>query len=106
MEISNRRGLTTGGSSGIGLALAQAKETPMMQSSRAGAELGFVREPAIAVADAICSGFEENAFEVIPGGEARTQMIALNRNDPAALDRRFAGMKAVLEEAVRDHSAL
>ncbi|WP_437437776.1 hypothetical protein [Trinickia violacea] len=29
-----------------------------------------------------------------------------NRNDPAALDRRFAGMKAALEDAVRDHSAL
>ncbi|RKR45245.1 SDR family NAD(P)-dependent oxidoreductase [Paraburkholderia sp. BL17N1] len=83
-----------------------ATETPMMRSSRAGAEIGFVREPAIAVADAICSGLEENAFEVIRGGEARAQMIALNRNDPAALDRRFAGMKAVLEEAVRDHSAL
>jgi hypothetical protein len=78
----------------------------MMQSSRAGAELGFIREPAVAVADAICSGLEENEFEVIRGGEARAQMIALNRNDPAALDRRFAGIKAALEQAVRDHSAL
>jgi hypothetical protein len=78
----------------------------MMQSSRAGAELGFVREPAIDVADAICSGLEENAIVVIRGGETRAQMIALNLNDPAALDRRFAGMKTVLEEAVRDHSAL
>jgi uncharacterized oxidoreductase len=83
-----------------------ATETPMMQSSRAGTELGFVREPAIAVADAICSGLEENALEIIRGGEARGQMIALNRTDPAALDRRFAGMKAALGEAVRDHSAL
>jgi uncharacterized oxidoreductase len=83
-----------------------ATETPMMQSSRAGAELGFIREPAVAVADAICSGLEENEFEVIRGGEARAQMIALNRNDPAALDRRFAGIKAALEQAVRDHSAL
>ena len=39
-------------------------------------------------------------------GEARTQMIALSRNDPAALDRRFAGTKAALGDAVRDHSAL
>jgi uncharacterized oxidoreductase len=83
-----------------------ATETPMMQSSRAGTELGFVREPAIAVADAICSGLEEKALEIIRGGEARGQMIALNRTDPAALDRRFAGMKAALGEAVRDHSAL
>lgn len=52
MEIRSRQVLITGGSSGIGLALAR-----------------------------------------VPG-------------DPAALDRPFAGMKAVLEEAVRDHSAL
>lgn len=83
-----------------------ATDTPMMRSSRAGAELGFTREPAVDVADAICAGLEENAFEVIRGGETRKQAIDLNRNDPAALDRRFAGMKAVLEEAVRDHSAL
>lgn len=83
-----------------------ATDTPMMESSRAGVELGFVREPALAVANAICSGLEENAFNVIRGGEARAQMIALNHNDPSALDRRFAGMKAELEEAVRDHSAL
>jgi uncharacterized oxidoreductase len=76
------------------------------KGSRVRAELGFVCEPAIAAADAIRSGLEENAFEVIRSGEARAQMIDLNCNDPAALDRRFAGMKAVLEEAVRDHSAL
>ena len=83
-----------------------AAEAPMMQSSRAGAELGFIREPAFAVVDAICAGLEESAFEVIRGGETRVQMIALDRNDPAALDRLFAGMKAALEEAVRDQSAL
>jgi hypothetical protein len=33
-------------------------------------------------------------------------MIALNRDDPASLDRRFLELKSALEEAVRDHSAL
>ena len=66
-----------------------ATETPMMSSNRAGPELGFTREPAGAVAAAAIVGIEEDAFEVIRGGEARAKMIALNRDDPAALDKRF-----------------
>ncbi len=81
-------------------------DTPMMKSNRAGPELGFSREPASAVADAIVEGMEADVFEVIRGGEARAQMIALNRNDPAAVDARFLTLKSALEEAVRDHSAL
>jgi hypothetical protein len=58
------------------------------------------------VADAVIAGIEEDAFEVIRGGEARAKMIALNRQDPAALDKRFLDLKPALSEAVRDHSAL
>ena len=47
-------------------------DTPMMQSNRAGPELGFSREPASAVAEAIVEGIEANAFEVVRGGEAAT----------------------------------
>jgi uncharacterized oxidoreductase len=83
-----------------------ATETPMMSSNRAGPELGFTRETAEAVAAATIAGIEEDAFEVIRGGEARAKMIALNRDDPAALDKRFSDLKAALSEAVRDHSAL
>jgi short-subunit dehydrogenase len=74
--------------------------------NRAGAELGFSREPASAVAAAILEGIEVNAFEVIRGGEARSQMIALNRDDPAVIDERFLSLKPALEDAVKDHSAL
>ena len=81
-------------------------DTPMMKSNRAGPELGFSREPASAVADAIAGGIETGAFEVIRGGEARAQMIALNRENPAAVDERLLGLKPALEEAVKDHSAL
>ncbi|HEY0296074.1 MAG TPA: SDR family oxidoreductase [Bordetella sp.] len=81
-------------------------DTPMMQSNRAGPELGFSREPASTVADAIVEGIEANAFEVVRGGEARAQMIALNRDNPAAVDERFLGLKPALEAAVKDHSAL
>lgn len=81
-------------------------DTPMMKSNRAGPELGFSREPASAVATAILDGIEANALEVIRGGEARGQMIALNQGNPLAIDERFQGLKPAIEEAVRDHSAL
>ncbi len=83
-----------------------ATDTPMMASNRAGPELGFAREPASAVADAILGGIEDDALEVVRGGEARAQMIALNRDEPGAVDDRFLGMKPALEQAVKDHSAL
>lgn len=83
-----------------------ATDTPMMQSSKAGPELGFTREPAGAVADAMIDGIETDAFEVIRGGEARAKMIAANRDNPAAVDDRFLTMKQALEEAVSGHSAL
>ena len=81
-------------------------DTPMMKSNRAGPELGFPREPASAVADAIVHGIETDAFEVIRDGEARAHMIAANRGNPAAVDDRFLGLKPALEEAVIVHSAL
>jgi uncharacterized oxidoreductase len=83
-----------------------ATDTPMMASSKAGPELGFGREPAEAVAEAVMDGIATGAFDVIRGGEARAKIIALNRDDPEALDQRFLAMKPDLEEACRDHSKL
>ncbi|KAB0593870.1 SDR family NAD(P)-dependent oxidoreductase [Cupriavidus gilardii] len=83
-----------------------ATDTPMMSSSDAGPELGFVREPASTVADAIVKGIEQDAMQVIRGGEVRAAMIAQNRTDPAALDQRFAALKPKLLQAVKRHVAL
>ncbi len=83
-----------------------ATDTPMMTSSRAGPDLGFIREPAYAVAQAIVEGIEANSLQVIRGGEVREAMIAQNRADPLALDDRFTLLKPKLAEAVMDHSAL
>lgn len=83
-----------------------ATETPMMASNKAGPELGFTRESASAVAEAVVAAIEAGDREVIRGGEARAKMIAMNRDDPAAIDRRFLDLKPALLEAVRDHSAL
>ncbi|WP_042882830.1 SDR family NAD(P)-dependent oxidoreductase [Cupriavidus necator] len=81
-------------------------DTPMMKSNNAGASLGFVLEPAAAVAAATVDGLNAGALSVVRGGEARANMISLNRADPAAVDARFRAMKAAFEEAVRSHSSL
>jgi uncharacterized oxidoreductase len=83
-----------------------ATDTPMMQTNRAGAELGFVREPAADVAAAIVDALKHGKREVLRGGEARLALIAANRNDPAAVDERFRGMKTALEAAVSDHRSI
>jgi len=83
-----------------------ATETPMMDSSRAGPDLGFTREPATAVAHAIVEGIEAESLQVLRGGEVRQTMIDQNRIDPLALDERFAALKPRLAEAVQDHRAL
>ena len=83
-----------------------ATDTPMMTSSRAGPELGFFPETAAAVGEAIVAGIEANALEVVRGTETRLKTIALNHDDPAAVDQRFLTLKPALAAAVRDHSAL
>lgn len=83
-----------------------ATDTPMMATSKAGADLGFARESVVDVAAAIMEGIEANALEVSRGGDARARLIGLNRENPLALDERFVGIKAELEAAARDHKAL
>jgi uncharacterized oxidoreductase len=83
-----------------------ATDTPMMQTNRAGAELGFVRESPADVAAAILDALKNGKREVVRGGEARLALIAANRNDPAAVDERFRGMKAAFEAAVSDHRSI
>ena len=74
--------------------------TPMMKSNRAGPELGFAREPAAAVANAVVQGIEANAFEddlrrrsAGPNGRAqpqksRSRQQALLRTQTGARKRR------------------
>jgi NAD(P)-dependent dehydrogenase (short-subunit alcohol dehydrogenase family) len=81
-------------------------DTPMMASNKAGPDLGFGREPADAVAEAIVEGMKADALTVERGADARAAVIAMNRNDPAQVDARFAEMKPALEDAVKDHAAL
>jgi uncharacterized oxidoreductase len=83
-----------------------ATDTPMMESTEAGPELGFEYEPAEAVADALIEGLETNKIEVIRGGEARSAMIAANRENPQEVDARLAQMKEELEKATTNHRSI
>ncbi|MET3951031.1 SDR family NAD(P)-dependent oxidoreductase [Arthrobacter sp. UYEF36] len=83
-----------------------ATSTPMMDSSQAGAEHGFEYESPEDVAAATVAGMEEGALTVVRGGGTRSAMIALNREDPAAVDRTLFARKADLEEAVAEHSSI
>jgi short-subunit dehydrogenase len=82
-----------------------ATETPMMATSKVGPATGVTRDTPQAVAQALVQGIEENALQVIRGGEERLAMIARNRAHPEAVDEYFEGAKAKLLEAVRDHRA-
>ncbi len=83
-----------------------ATSTPMMETSKAGAEHGFDYESPEDVAAATIVGITDGSLTVIRGGEPRAQMIALNRNDPAAVDQLLNGRKRELEQAVAGHSSL
>jgi uncharacterized oxidoreductase len=83
-----------------------ATDTPMMESTEAGPELGFEYEPAEAVADALVEGLESKKIEVIRGGEARSAMIAANREHPQEVDAQLAQMKEKLERATTNHRSI
>lgn len=83
-----------------------ATSTPMMASSRAGSEHGFDYESPEDVAAATIAGIGDGSLTVVRGGQTRSQMIALNQDDPAAVDEMLAGRKAELEKAVASHSSL
>ncbi|WP_432487268.1 SDR family NAD(P)-dependent oxidoreductase [Kineococcus sp. SYSU DK018] len=83
-----------------------ATSTPMMDSSRAGAEHGFEYESAEDVAAATLAGIADGSLRVVRGGQRRRDTIALDREDPAALDEVLAARKDALERAVATHSSL
>lgn len=83
-----------------------ATSTPMMETSQAGPEHGFDHESPYDAAAAILAGMADGSLTVIRGGQRRSEMIAVNRDDPAAVDRQLAGGKSALEKAVAGHSSL
>lgn len=83
-----------------------ATRTTMMETSKAGPEHGFDYESPDAVAAAVLEAMMDGRISVIRGGETRSRMIVMNRDDPTAVDRMLAERKNALEGAVSDHSSL
>lgn len=83
-----------------------ATSTPMMETSQAGSDQGFEYESPENVAKAVLEGIKNGDLNVIRGGETRSQMIALNHDDPAAVDRMLSERKSELEKAVAGHTSL
>lgn len=78
----------------------------MMETSKAGPEHGFDDESPDAVAQAMPGAMIGGRLSVVRGGETRSQMIAMNRDGPTAVDRMLAERKDAFEEAVADHCSL
>ena len=83
-----------------------ATSTPMMDTSDAGADLGFDYESPDEVAAAVLDGIAQGQTSIVRGGPDRTAMINANRQDPDAVDRTLAARKPALERAVASHSSL
>src|SRR3984885_4827854 len=81
-----------------------ATETPMMATSGMNPVGG--RDTPEAVARESIEAIIDGRLEVIRGGADRKEMVKLNRNDPIAIDDVLRPMKASMEEASRNHSAL
>ena len=81
-----------------------ATETPMMATSSMSPPGG--RDTALDVARESVDAIAEGRLRVIRGGAARIEMVKRNHADPGAVDEALRPMKAGLEQATRNHSAL
>jgi short-subunit dehydrogenase len=81
-----------------------ATETPMMATS--GMNPAGGRDTPEAVARESIEAIIDGRLEVIRGGADRKEMVKLNRNDPIAIDDVLRPLRASMEEASRNHSAL
>jgi uncharacterized oxidoreductase len=83
-----------------------ATSTPMMSSSKAGAEHGFEYESPDDVTAATLAGIADGEPDRRAWRRRPQLVIALDRQDPAAVDAALAGRRPELECAVADHSSL
>ena len=89
MDLRNRSVLLTGAGTGI-----------------AGPQHGSSYETPDEVAAATLAGIADGSLVVVRRGDSQAQTVALNRQDPAALDAALGGLKPEPELAVAGHSSL
>lgn len=77
-----------------------ATDTPMMVTAGGGAD-----SPE-AVAEALVAGLQNDAIEVLRGGQEFADLVALNRRDPRAADQRVEGRKAAMRERASGHRSM
>jgi len=84
-----------------------ATETPMMASSRAGADLGFNRRPAADVAADIVDALHAGQLEInTTRGSDRIALQELNTRGPAAVDAELTPKLNRLRAATRAHRSI
>lgn len=81
-------------------------DTPMMATSRVGAEQGDMLETPDDVAAAILAALRTDEIAVIRGGAPRHNMIRDSLENPAAVDAHFVALRDLLELATANHRSV
>jgi uncharacterized oxidoreductase len=81
-----------------------ATDTPMMATS--GLARDGSREQPSDVAREVIEAIIQERLNIVRGGPDRIEMLNRNRTDPTAVDDALRPLKASIELAARDHSAL
>jgi short-subunit dehydrogenase len=81
-------------------------DTPMMTTTRAGADLGYGLRPVGEVVAEIVAGLEERRIDINTQHPDRRAMQELNARDPLAVDAALAPKLAELRAAVSTHRSI
>lgn len=81
-------------------------DTPMMTTTRAGADLGYALRPVDDVAAEIVTGLEDRQIAINTQLPERRAMQDLNSRDPLAVDAALAPRLQDLREAVSSHRSM
>jgi short-subunit dehydrogenase len=81
-------------------------DTPMMATTRAGADLGYALRPVDQLAAEIVTGLEERRIDINTQIPERRAMEELNAREPLAVDAAIAPKLAQLRAAVSTHRSI
>ncbi|GAA5175955.1 MULTISPECIES: SDR family NAD(P)-dependent oxidoreductase [Halomonadaceae] len=81
-----------------------ATDTPMMETADSGDKAGY--ETPEAVADALVAGLENDAIDVIRGGDDFIDLVKTNHDNPRKADSLIEEKKASLEQRAARHRSM